>query len=100
MIFYSNSGSDANEVAFKMARQYHQQNGDVNRYKILSRYRAYHGRSMGALSATGQALRKYKYEPLSAGFLHVAPPDHYRKEDDMSATTGNLLNATKIEETR
>ncbi|MFA1818882.1 aspartate aminotransferase family protein [Virgibacillus oceani] len=99
MIFYSNSGSDANEVAFKMARQYHQQNGDANRYKILSRYRAYHGSSMGALSATGQALRKYKYEPLSSGFLHVAPPDNYRKPDDMTLEHYNLQKAREIEET-
>lgn len=77
-IFYSNSGSDANEVAFKIARQYHQQNGEPLRYKFISRYRAYHGNSMGALSATGQANRKVKYEPLSSGFQHVAPPYCYR----------------------
>lgn len=99
MIFYSNSGSDANEVAFKIARQYHQQNGDANRYKIISRYRAYHGSSMGALSATGQALRKYKYEPLSSGFLHVAPPDSYRKPDDMTVEQYNLQKAKELEET-
>ncbi len=62
VFFYSNSGSDANEVAIKIARQYHQQKNGEPRYKIISRYRAYHGSSMGALSATGQALRKYKYE--------------------------------------
>lgn len=77
-IFYSNSGSDANEVAFKIARQYHQQNGEPTRFKFISRYRAYHGNSMGALSATGQANRKVKYEPLSSGFQHVAPPYCYR----------------------
>lgn len=77
-IFYSNSGSDANEVAFKIARQYHQQNGEPSRFKFISRYRAYHGNSMGALSATGQAHRKTKYEPLSPGFIHVAPPYCYR----------------------
>ena len=99
MIFYSNSGSDANEVAFKIARQYHQQNGDTNRYKILSRYRAYHGSSMGALSATGQALRKYKYEPLTSGFLHVAPPDNYRKPEGVSIEEYNLQKAKEIEET-
>lgn len=82
VIFFSNSGSDANETAFKIVRQYHQQNGDTNRYKFISRYRAYHGNSMGALSATGQAERKYRYEPLTAGFLHVAPPDLYRNPDD------------------
>lgn len=99
VIFYSNSGSDANEVAFKIARQYHQQNGEPNRYKIISRYRAYHGSSMGALSATGQSLRKYKYEPLSAGFIHVSPPDHYRKPDNISVEQYNLLKAREIEET-
>ncbi|MGJ9457430.1 aspartate aminotransferase family protein [Oceanobacillus sp. CF4.6] len=99
MIFYSNSGSDANEVAFKMARQYHQQNGGANRYKIISRYRAYHGSSAGALAATGQALRKYKYEPLAAGFLHVAPPDNYRKPDGISTEDYNILRAREIEET-
>jgi taurine-pyruvate aminotransferase len=80
VIFFSNSGSEANETAFKIARQYHQQKGEGERYKIVSRYRAYHGNSMGALAATGQAQRKYKYEPLAPGFVHVAPPDSYRDE--------------------
>lgn len=83
VIFFSNSGSEANEAAFKMARQYHSQKGDHNRYKIISRYRGYHGNSMGALAATGQAQRKFKYEPLTPGFLHVAPPDNYRDDDPM-----------------
>lgn len=78
--FFSNSGSEANEVAFKVARQYHQQRGEPSRWKFISRYRAYHGNSMGALAATGQALRKYRYEPLSPGFVHVEPPDTYRGE--------------------
>ncbi|WP_226674060.1 aspartate aminotransferase family protein [Rossellomorea aquimaris] len=80
VIFFSNSGSEANETAFKIARQYHQQKGDHGKYKIFSRYRGYHGNSMGALAATGQAQRKYKYEPLAPGFHHVAPPDEYRDE--------------------
>ncbi|MED2845892.1 aspartate aminotransferase family protein [Bacillus toyonensis] len=83
VIFFSNSGSEANETAFKIARQYHQQKGDHGRYKFISRYRAYHGNSMGALAATGQAQRKYKYEPLGQGFLHVAPPDTYRNPEDV-----------------
>ncbi len=83
VIFFSNSGSEANETAFKIARQYHQQKGNHNRIKFISRYRAYHGNSMGALAATGQAQRKYKYEPLGQGFLHVAPPDTYRNPDDV-----------------
>ncbi|MFK2826418.1 aspartate aminotransferase family protein [Bacillus sp. B190/17] len=82
VIFFSNSGSEANETAFKVARQYHQQKGEHSRYKFISRYRSYHGNSMGALSATGQAERKYKYEPLAPGFIHVNPPDIYRHPDD------------------
>ena len=78
VVFFSNSGSEANETAFKIARQYHQQKGDSNRYKFISRYRAYHGSTLGALAATGQAERKYKYEPLATGFLHVKAPDQYR----------------------
>ncbi|KGA97484.1 aminotransferase [Alkalihalobacillus alcalophilus ATCC 27647 = CGMCC 1.3604] len=78
VIYFSNSGSEANETAFKIARQYHHQKGESSRHKIISRYRSYHGNTMTTLAATGQAERKYKYEPLSSGFIHVRPPDLYR----------------------
>jgi taurine-pyruvate aminotransferase len=93
VIFFSNSGSEANETAFKIARQYHQQKGEGSRYKIVSRYRAYHGNSMGALAATGQAQRKYKYEPLAPGFIHVQPPDSYR--DDSAGCLPHELPGVK-----
>lgn len=78
VFYFSNSGSEANETAFKIARQYHEANGEGSRFKFISRYRAYHGNSMGSLAATGQAKRKISYEPLAPGFLHVTPPDLYR----------------------
>ena len=78
VIRYANSGSEANETAFKIARQYHAQNGESGRYKFIARYRGYHGNTFGSLAATGQSQRKYLYEPLAPGFLHVAPPDRYR----------------------
>ena len=86
--FYANSGSEANELAFKLVRQYHQLRGDRQRFKIIARYRAYHGSTLGALSATGQAMRRIGYEPLAPGFLHVPPPDPYRDgiaDDDLDA---------------
>ncbi|MFS8186365.1 aspartate aminotransferase family protein [Rossellomorea marisflavi] len=92
VFFFSNSGSEANETAFKIARQYHQQKGEANRYKIVARYRGYHGNTLGALSATGQAQRKYKYEPLAPGFIHVRPPDAYRDEP---GSTGKDLPAVQ-----
>ncbi|TCP31552.1 adenosylmethionine-8-amino-7-oxononanoate aminotransferase [Scopulibacillus darangshiensis] len=89
--FFSNSGSEANETAFKIARQYHAQNGQPGKYKFISRYRAYHGSTMGALSATAQANRRMKYDPAAPGFLHVPPPYSYRsmfgpgEEGDLAA---------------
>ena len=97
MIFYSNSGSEANETAFKIARQYHDQNGDSDRWKFISRYRAYHGNGFGSLAATGQAQRKYRYEPLAPGFLHVEPPDPYRIPEGMDPQKYGLECARQIE---
>ncbi|MBT2685541.1 aspartate aminotransferase family protein [Bacillus sp. ISL-37] len=97
VIFFSNSGSEANETAFKLVRQFHQQNGEHGRYKFISRYRAYHGNSMGALAATGQAQRKYKYEPLAPGFMHVAPPDLYRDADQADTDGAELQSVKEID---
>jgi taurine-pyruvate aminotransferase len=99
IFFYSNSGSEANETAFKIARQYHRQNGEPDRWKFVSRYRAYHGNSMSSLAATGQALRKYRYEPLAPGFLHVAPPDRYRCAYCAEGPECNMECAGAIERT-
>lgn len=97
VIFFSNSGSEANETAFKIARQYHQQNGEPERYKFIARYRAYHGNSMGALAATGQAQRKYRYEPLAPGFIHVTPPDLYRSPYKGTQEEQSLACADEID---
>lgn len=97
VVFFSNSGSEANETAFKIARQYHQQKGESSRFKIVSRYRAYHGSSFGALAATGQAERKYKYEPLSPGFLHVSPPDQYREYEDDAVAPTDLTSVKAVD---
>ncbi|MGX1194192.1 aminotransferase [Metabacillus sp. SLBN-84] len=98
VIFFSNSGSEANETAFKIARQYHQQTGSNERYKIISRYRAYHGNTLGSLAATGQAQRKYKYEPLAPGFIHVAPPDQYRFPEEEGAKPAELKSVQAIDQ--
>ncbi len=98
-IFFSNSGSEANETAFKIARQYHAQNGESGRFKFISRYRAYHGNSMGSMAATGQAQRKYLYEPLAPGFLHVPPPDCYRCPFGKSRETCGMECAQVFDQT-
>ncbi|MUT64413.1 aminotransferase [Paenibacillus sp. NEAU-GSW1] len=97
-IFFSNSGSDANEVAFKIARQYFHQRGKSAKHKFISRHRAYHGNSMGALGATGQAQRKLKYEPLGVGFSHVPPPYCYRCPFGKTGDNCNLQCALAYED--
>jgi len=97
VIRYANSGSEANETAFKIARQYHAQNGESGRYKFIARYRGYHGNTFGSLAATGQSQRKYLYEPLAPGFLHVAPPDRYRCGYCSDRPACNLQCAREVE---
>ena len=78
-VYFSNSGSEANETAIKIARQYGRQTyPGENRYKIISRYRGYHGFTYGAMSATGQARRRKPFEPLVPGFIHAHPPYCHR----------------------
>src|SRR5262249_35346495 len=62
--FFCNSGTEANEAAIKMARL----NGKPGRYKIIAMMNGFHGRTYGALSATGQLKYREGLEPLLAGF--------------------------------
>ncbi|GIO24127.1 aminotransferase [Oceanobacillus sp. J11TS1] len=96
--FFSNSGSEANETAFKIARQYHNQTGNPGKYKVISRYRGYHGSTLGALSATAQANRRVKYDPGVPGFLHVYPPYSYRSVFGEDQEESNLKAAQLVEE--
>jgi taurine-pyruvate aminotransferase len=83
-IFFSNSGSEANEVAFKIVRQYWAQRGKPHKVKIVSRARGYHGNTLGALAATGQSERRRDYGPLPPEFIHAAAPYCYRCPFDLS----------------
>lgn len=72
-IYFSCGGSESNEMAFKIARQYFRLRGEHGRYKVISRRGSYHGSTFGALSATGTAQNRKMFEPLVPGFRHVAP---------------------------
>jgi len=71
-VFFVNSGSEANESAIKLARQYHAARGEPLRYKTISRRLAYHGTTLGALSLTGIPALRSMFEPLMAGARHVS----------------------------
>jgi acetylornithine/N-succinyldiaminopimelate aminotransferase len=65
--FFCNSGTEANEAAIKLARLF----GKPGRYKIISTFNSFHGRTLGALSATGQPKYHQGLEPLLAGFSYA-----------------------------
>lgn len=67
-VFFANSGTEANEAAIKFARAY----GAGTRYEIITTSGSFHGRTMGALSATGQDKIQRGFEPLLTGFRRVA----------------------------
>ncbi len=77
-VFFTTSGSEAVESAWKLAKQYFKATGKHGRYKVLSRDIAYHGTSMGALAITGLAGLKEPFEPLPAGGVRVPNTNFYR----------------------
>ena len=77
-VFFTNSGSEAVEAALKLARQYHKLTGHPNKYKVIAREIAYHGTTLGALSATGVPDYRTPFEPLPPGASHVPNTNLYR----------------------
>ena len=69
--FFCNSGAEANEAAIKLVRRYSKEKFGPGRYMIISMENSFHGRTMGTLSATGQAKIRTGYEPLLDGFKFV-----------------------------
>jgi adenosylmethionine-8-amino-7-oxononanoate aminotransferase len=70
------------ESAWKLAKAYHAAQGEPRRHKLVSRHLAYHGTSMGALTATGLTPLRTPFEPLTPGGVHVANTNSYRWAED------------------
>ncbi len=70
-VYYSNSGSEANEKGYKLVRQLAALKNNGEKHKILFRDRDYHGTTITALSSTGQMQRKDQYGPFTPGFVEV-----------------------------
>ncbi|MDB6454112.1 aminotransferase family protein [Falsirhodobacter sp. 20TX0035] len=83
-VYYSNSGSEANEKVFKMVRQISAQRRGGLKSKILFRERDYHGTTIGTLAASGQPERAAMYGPLPEGFVQVPHCLEYRKQWDVA----------------
>ncbi len=77
-IYFCSGGSEATEAAAKMARQYHLEQGETSRYKVIARWQSYHGNTLGALSMSGNIARRRRYVPLLLDFPHIPPAYCYR----------------------
>jgi len=99
-VYYTNSGSEANEKAFKMVRQIAHKRHGGRKHKILYRDRDYHGTTISCLSAGGQDERNAQYGPFTPGFVRVPHCLEYRKHEQDGAPVENYGEwaANQIEE--
>ena len=82
-VYFVSGGSEAIEAAIKIARQYFLEAGQPKRQRFIARRQSYHGNTLGALSAGGNAWRREPYAPLlSPAFSHVTPAFAYHEKRD------------------
>ncbi|EAQ24120.1 taurine--pyruvate aminotransferase [Roseovarius sp. 217] len=97
-VYYTNSGSEANEKAFKMVRQIAHKRYGGKKHKILYRDRDYHGTTIACLSAGGQDERNAQYGPYTPGFVRVPHCLEYRAQWDLEGEDYGIAAANAIEE--
>ena len=86
-VFFCNSGAEANEAAIKLARKHSHDRGQTGRFEIITMEGSFHGRTMAALSATGQEKFHRGFEPMLSGFRYV-------RFDDAGALEKAVTTAT------
>jgi adenosylmethionine-8-amino-7-oxononanoate aminotransferase len=82
-------GSEANETALQLARLYHVERGDTERWRVISQAQAYHGSTMGTLALTGRRALQEPYTPYLATHLHL-PPSTWRFDPSGEAALHEL----------
>ncbi len=87
-VFFCNSGAEANEAAFKLARAYGSPRG---KYEIIAMENSFHGRTLAAITATGQAKFQKGFEPLPEGFKHVRLNDFDELEKAVTEKTVGII---------
>jgi adenosylmethionine-8-amino-7-oxononanoate aminotransferase len=96
-VFFTSGGGEAVETALKLARQYHKLTGHPNKTKVIAREVAYHGTTMGALSATGITSLRAPFEPFTPGGCHVPNTNLYRVPPGYGSETLAEAVAARIE---
>jgi len=81
-VYLVSGGSEAVEAALKLARQYFLEVGQPARHRVIARRQSYHGNTLGALAAGGNAWRRAQFAPLMVETTHIAPCYEYRDRRD------------------
>lgn len=92
-VYLVSGGSEAVEAALKLARQYFLEVGQPERWRIISRRQSYHGNTLGALAAGGNAWRRAQFEPLLADTTLIAPCYPYRERRENESPEDYALRA-------
>jgi len=87
-MFFANSGAEANEGLYKLARKF---GHDEGRFEILTAFNSFHGRTLAGISATGQDKVKKGFEPMVSGFRHIPFNDIDAAENAISPATVAIL---------
>ncbi|WP_138423863.1 aspartate aminotransferase family protein [Maritimibacter alexandrii] len=90
-VFFTNSGTEAAELAIKMARKYHYDRGDTDRVEIITFSGCFHGRSTGAIAASGAEKMVKGFGPLMPGFVHLEFGDHDALRAAVTEKTAAIL---------
>lgn len=77
-VYFASGGSEANESAWKLARQYFVERGQPQKYKAIARWQGYHGVTLAALSLSGRTEWRRLYSPMLLPVTHIDPPNAYR----------------------
>src|SRR5947199_741771 len=96
-VFFTSGGSEAVESAIKLVRQYHKLTGNPNKTKIIARETAYHGTTLGAITATGITSLRTPFEPFTPGGCHVPNTNLYRLKPGLGTETLAEAVAERIE---
>lgn len=96
--YFMTTGSEAVETAIKLARQVHVNSGRASRHKLISRWRSYHGLTLGALAATGRTGFRVPFSPMITDAVHIPPPYCLRCSFGLSRSSCGLRCAMALEE--
>jgi putrescine---pyruvate transaminase len=97
-VFFTSGGAESNESAFKTARFYWRAKGKEGKFKVISRFNAYHGVTLQAMSATGMAPYWKMFEPRVPGFVHIPTCYPYRQDGAKPGETAGQTAARLLEE--